>query len=106
MKNLYDIIRRPIVTEKTTALEGASKYVFEVAMGANKFQVRDAVEKLFSVDVRSVNTAIMQGKRKRTGRVLGKRSNWKKAVVTLKEGQSIELLDEGLLEDEETGAEA
>lgn len=90
MNNVYEIIRRPIVTEKTAAAEDANKYAFEVSLSANKHQIRSAVETLFDVRVVGVNTAIMQGKRKRFGRVFGKRSNWKKAVVTLAEGDTIE----------------
>jgi large subunit ribosomal protein L23 len=64
--------------------------VFEVALGANKYQIRQAIEKLFSVDVREVNTAIMKGKPKRFGRTIGRRANWKKAIVVLGEGQQID----------------
>lgn len=90
MNTMYEIIRRPLVTEKTTAAEDANQYSFEVKLDANKHQIRNAVETLFDVKVMSVNTAVMPGKRKRFGRTFGKRSNWKKAVVTLAEGDTIE----------------
>jgi large subunit ribosomal protein L23 len=88
--NAYDIIKRPIITEKTAASGDPSRVVFEVALGANKYQIRQAIEKLFSVDVREVNTAIMKGKPKRFGRTIGRRANWKKAIVVLGEGQQID----------------
>lgn len=94
MSTVYEIIKRPIVTEKTTAFEGTNQVVFEVALEANKFMIRDAVEQLFDVKVTRVNTAVMQGKRKRFGRYFGKRSTWKKAVVTLREGDTIDFYGE------------
>lgn len=93
MSTMYGIIKRPIVTEKTTAADG-NQVVFEVALDANKHTVRNAVEQLFDVKVTRVNTCIMQGKRKRFGQHFGKRSNWKKAVVTLREGDSIDFYGE------------
>ncbi|TVR01179.1 MAG: 50S ribosomal protein L23 [Deltaproteobacteria bacterium] len=99
MNTIYDIIRRPVITEKSSLLEGDNKFVFEVDLRANKHQIRTAVERIFGVDVLSVNTAVMQGKRKRFGRNFGKRSNWKKAVVTLAEGQTISFFEEGLEEE-------
>ena len=88
---LYEIIRRPVISEKSTALaEVAGKYVFEVDSKANKHEIRDAVQKLFNVDVREVRTMVMHGKMKRVGRFETKRANWKKAIVTLKEGQKID----------------
>jgi large subunit ribosomal protein L23 len=86
---IYDIVKRPIVTEKTSASGLPNRVVFQVAIGSNKHQIRDAIEKLFSVEVRTVNTAIVKGKPKRFGGRAGVRSNWKKAVVTLAEGQTI-----------------
>lgn len=99
--SVFGIIKRPVVTEKTTLGADLQQYVFEVSLDANKHQIRDAVESLFDVNVTKVRTAIMQGKRKRFGRNFGKRSNWKKAVVTLREGQSIEFYGEELEELEE-----
>lgn len=90
MSRIYDIIKRPIITEKTTAAGMPHRVAFEVSIDANKHQIREAVESLFEVNVVRVNTLIMRGKPKRFGRTLGRRSNWKKAVVTLKEGQTID----------------
>jgi large subunit ribosomal protein L23 len=91
MRTVYEVIKRPVISEKSTALsEVAGKYVFEVAPQANKQEIRDAVQQLFKVDVRSVRTLMMHGKLKRVGQFETKRSNWKKAIVTLAEGQKIE----------------
>lgn len=91
-----NIIKRPILlTEKAARLsEDENKVVFEVAMDANKIQIKDAVEKLFEVGVESVNTSIVRGKWRRMGRGYGKMLNWKKAVVTLQEGDFIQFYDE------------
>lgn len=87
---LTDIIRRPLVTEKTTALrEDGRTVVFEVARAANKIDVKRAVEKLLGAKVDGVRTANTQGKLKRQGRFVGRRSDWKKAYVTLKAGQKL-----------------
>lgn len=86
------IIRRPIIlTEKANLLrEKGNQVVFEVARNANKVEIKDAVQKLFNVKVESVNTMIFRGKDRRMGRGYAKTQNWKKAVVTLKEGDSID----------------
>ena len=85
------IIRRPIIlTEKSNLVRAQNQVVFEVAREANKVEIRDAVQKLFNVKVMSVNTLIMRGKERRMGRGHAKTQNWKKAVVTLKEGDSID----------------
>jgi len=86
-----DIIKRPLVTEKS--VDGASihKYTFEVNPGVNKIQIRKAVEEIFGVKVIKVNTINVKGKRRGFGRVRGKMSDWKKAIVTLREGDKIEL---------------
>jgi large subunit ribosomal protein L23 len=85
------VIRRPIVlTEKATLLRDANQVVFEVARAANKVQIRGAVQTLFNVKVESVNTLLVRGKDRRMGRTYGKMQNWKKAVVTLKKGDSID----------------
>jgi len=86
------VIRRPIIlTEKATLLrEKHNQVVFEVARDANKVQIRDAVQRLFKVNVTGVNTMLMRGKERRMGRGRGKMQNWKKAIVTLKEGDSID----------------
>ncbi|MCK9524414.1 MAG: 50S ribosomal protein L23 [Limnochordia bacterium] len=86
-----DILKRPIVTEKSTDLMADNKYTFEVDMRANKLQVKDAVEEIFNVQVEHVNTLRVKGKFRRMGRHEGYTSDWKKAVVTLKPGHSIEV---------------
>jgi large subunit ribosomal protein L23 len=90
-----DIIKRPIaLTEKAARLKEDNKVVFEVALGANKIQIKSAVEALFNVKVVDVNTLVQRGKPKRLGRQELKRPNWKKAVVTLQEGDDIQFFDE------------
>jgi large subunit ribosomal protein L23 len=90
-----NIIRRPIVlTEKSNRLRDQNQVVFEVARDANKIQIREAVEKLFNVKVQSVNTLVMRGKERRMGRGYAKMQNWKKAMVTLKEGHTIDFFAE------------
>ena len=86
------IIRRPIIlTEKANLLrEKNNQVVFEVARDANKVEIKDAVQKLFNVKVTGVNTMVMRGKMRRMGRGYAKTQNWKKAIVTLQEGQSID----------------
>ena len=93
--HVYEVLRRPIVTEKSTALSAEGKYVFEVAMQANKPQIRAAVEEAFDVKVTSVNTTMMRGQRARNryGRRTGKAPRWKKAIVTLAPGDQIELFE-------------
>ena len=88
-----DILVRPIVTEKSTALMEQGKYTFRVPLAATKIQIRQAVEQIFKVKVQSVNTMRYEGKLKRMGRTQGRRSDWKKAVVTLKPGEAIELFE-------------
>jgi len=91
MQTHYDVIKRPIISEKSTALaEVAGRYAFEVATQANKLEIRAAVQKLFNVKVREVRTMVMHGKVKRVGQHLTKQTNWKKAIVTLAEGQKID----------------
>ena len=92
MIGIYDVIKRPILTESSMGhLDRANTYVFEVHRDATKVQVRNAVEKLFSVEVASVNTAIVKGKPIRRGRWTGHTKKWKKAFVTLGAGAAIEL---------------
>ena len=96
MNSPEQIIRRPIVlTEKSNLLRGENKVIFEVARNANKIQIRQAVEKLFNVKVTAVNTLVMRGKDRKMGREKAKMQNWKKAMVTLKEGQNIDFFTEG-----------
>ena len=91
MRTLYEVIRRPIISEKSTALaEIGGKYAFEVSMKANKQEIRAAVQNLFNVQVRDVRTMVMHGKAKRVGSFETKKANWKKALVTLAEGQKID----------------
>ena len=88
-----DILIRPIVTEKSTAMMEKGKYTFRVPLAATKIQIRQAVEQIFKVKVQAVNTMRYEGKLKRMGRTQGRRSDWKKAVVTLKPGEAIELFE-------------
>ena len=83
MKNSYDIIVKPIITEKAMGSVEDKKYVFEVARDANKIEIKRAVEEIFGVKVLSVNTLNMMGKEKRMGVHTGRRSAWKKAIVRL-----------------------
>ncbi|MCM0605277.1 MAG: 50S ribosomal protein L23 [Xanthomonadaceae bacterium] len=94
MNRIYQIIKRPIISEKSTALaEVAGRYVFEVAVDSNKNEIKDAVETVFGVKVKNVHTMVMHGKMKRIGGFLKKKSNWKKALVTLGAGQKIEFFN-------------
>jgi len=91
--HLYEVLRRPLVTEKNAALQAQGKYTFEVAGEANKEQVKQAVEKAFNVTVTQVNVMTVRGK---GGRVRGRRvmsPSWKKAIVTLKPGDKIEIVE-------------
>ena len=87
----YKIIRKPIITEKATKLSEFNKVVFEVAHASNKHEIKSAVEKLFSVKVKSVNIIKIKGKLKRFKGVLGKRNDIKKAIITLEVGNSIDI---------------
>jgi len=87
----YDVIRRPIITEKATMASENGAVVFEVAIDANKPQIKEAVESLFNVKVKAVNTTITKGKVKRFKGQLGKRKDVKKAYVTLVEGNTIDV---------------
>ncbi len=87
---LTDVIRRPLITEKTTTLrEDGRTVVFEVSRDANKIDIKRAIEQLLGAKVADVRTAVTQGKLKRQGRYIGRRSDWKKAYVTLKEGEKL-----------------
>jgi large subunit ribosomal protein L23 len=90
----YDIIKRPVITEKTTLQkETANQISFEVDRRANRIEIRRAIEEIFNVRILDVHTMQIKGKVKRRGRILGKRKDWKKAIVTLAPGQSIEFFD-------------
>jgi large subunit ribosomal protein L23 len=91
MKTSYDIINTLIRTEKGTQLEPDRKYLFEVARAANKLEIKKAVEEIYNVKVAAVNAMVVPGKRKRVRRDFGYSSDWKKAVVTLREGQKIDV---------------
>jgi large subunit ribosomal protein L23 len=98
MSDIRLLIHKPIITEKSTALKEASnRYLFRVDLRANKRQIKQAVEELFNVKVRDVRTAVYRGKpatvMNRAGRFTGKRANWKKAYVTLAEGDTIDVFD-------------
>lgn len=94
MKNPYQIVKRPLLTEKSDRLrETNNQYCFEVAVWANKLEVKAAIESLFEVKVSSVRIQNRIGKAKRMGRFAGKRADWKKAIVTLKEDEVIELFE-------------
>ncbi len=91
--HLYEILRRPLITEKNTALQPLGKYAFEVAKEANKHQIKQAVEKTFNVAVTGVNVMTVPGKMRRVGKRQVLTHSWKKAVVTLKPGDKIELFE-------------
>ena len=94
MTDPYEIIERPLLTEKSVAGAGIGKYTFRVRKTANKIEIGKAVEKVFSVKVDGVNTMIVKGKKKRLGRhPEGKTADWKKAIVTLKPGYKIEVFE-------------
>ncbi len=86
---IYEVLRRPLITEKSTALLSQNKYAFEVDRRANKQQIKEAVEKAFKVKVDKVAVITMPAKAKGFGRLRGERRPWKKAIVTLKEGERI-----------------
>lgn len=87
---MYDVVRRPIVTEKSATGSQNGQITFEVAIDATKPRIKQAVETLFEVEVKAVNTLVQKGKTKRFRGTLGRRSDMKKAIVTLKEGQTID----------------
>ena len=89
----YEVLRRPLITEKDSILQAQGKYAFEAATGANKPQVKQAVEKAFNVKVTAVNIMTVPGKRRRIGRRIVLTPSWKKAIVTLQPGDKIELFE-------------
>jgi large subunit ribosomal protein L23 len=95
--NVYQVLKRPILTEKTDYQRDDNQYVFEVDRRANKVQIKAAVETIFDVEVLSVNTMIMKPKRRRMGRkMITTRPSWKRAVVTLAAGERIQEFFEGI----------
>ena len=94
MKDITTIIKKPLITEKGTMLrQDHNQVVFAVDKNSNKIEIKNAVEKLFKVNVEDVKTIVVKGKKKRVGRWESLRSDWKKAVVTLKEGDTIEFYE-------------
>lgn len=92
-KNPYDIIIAPLISEKGVSGMEDNKYCFKVAIYANKNEVKNAIENIFKVEVLNVNTMKLKGKPKRQGAFIGKRADWKKAIVTLREGHKIEVFE-------------
>lgn len=90
---LFEVLRRPLVTEKCTVLQAQGKYGFEISKEANKDMVKKAVEKAFKVNVTAVNILTVRGKERRVGRKSVSGSTWKKAVVTLKPGDKIQIFE-------------
>lgn len=94
MKHSYDVLRGPMLTEKGTLLkEVDNKVMFKVAKSANKIEIKNAIEEIFKVKVARVSTMNYMGKTKRMGRYEGKRPDWKKAIVTLKEGEKLDFVE-------------
>lgn len=94
MKDPQRVIRRPLITEKSTRQkEEGGQYVFEVHRDANKIEIQSAIERLFKVKVLQVRTSNVMGKIKRLGKRYGKRPDWKKAIITLKEGDRIDFFE-------------
>jgi large subunit ribosomal protein L23 len=91
--HLYEVLRRPLITEKNTTLQALNKYAFEVADGSNKMMIQQAVEKAFKVKVTGVNIVMVRGKSKKVGRRMTHTNPWKKAIVTLKAGDKIEYFE-------------
>ena len=90
---LQEVLKRPLITEKNAGLQAENKYVFEVDTRANKAEIRQAVEQAFKVGVTAVNIMVVPGKGRRIGRQVVQTPSWKKALVTLKTGQKIELFE-------------
>jgi len=90
---MRELIKRPLITEKTTRLMEENKYCFLVDPKANKTQIKQAIEEIFNVKVKAVNTHIVLGKVKRMGRYAGRRPSWKRAIVTLESGSRIEFFE-------------
>ena len=92
MKNIYEVIIKPLLTEKTNLELTKNKYTFKVNRDVNKLDIKKAIEAIYKVKVKQVNTMNVEGKTVRLGRKAGRRSDWKKAIVTLQDGQKIEQL--------------
>ena len=94
MRNPHEVLIKPVVSERTTALMEGNKYTFKVDRNANKIEIKHAVESIFKVDVTDVKTMNVHGKFKRQGRFAGYTPNWKKAIVTIKTGQRLPIFEE------------
>ncbi len=94
MKSQFSLISRPYITEKVLLMkEEGNKVVFRIRKDTNKIELKNAIESIFNVTVEEINTLVVKGKKKRLGRHEGRRSDWKKAIVTLKEGDTIEYFE-------------
>jgi len=93
MKFVYEVLKRPIITEKSMKLVEQGKYTFEVSQDANKIEVKNAVQELFAVKVEKVNIINSKPKKKRVGKYTGLTANIKKAIVTIQKGQSIDIFE-------------
>jgi large subunit ribosomal protein L23 len=94
MRNIYEVLQGPLLTEKGTLLkEKDNKVLFKVSKNANKIEIKNAVESIFKVKVDRVTTMNCKGKKKRMGKYEGRRSDWKKAVVTLKQGEKLDFIE-------------
>ena len=94
MKNSYDVLQGPMLTEKGTLLkETENKVLFKVARSANKIEIKKAIEDIFKVKVDRVATINYLGKKKRMGKYIGKRPDWKKAIITLKKGEKLDFVE-------------
>lgn len=95
LRNPHDIIIKPLLTEKSTGLKDReNKLAFKVHKDANRVEVKRAIEEIFKIKVRDVNIMNLKGKKKRMGKFLGKRPDWKKAIVSLKPGEKLDILEE------------
>ena len=94
MRNPYDVLIKPIITEKSSGLMAEGKYTFRVLKAANKIEIKHAVESIFKVNVTDVRTMNYPGKLKRQGKTQGMTPEWKKAIVTLRSGQTLPLFEE------------
>jgi len=93
MRNIYEVLQGPLLTEKGTLLkEKDNKVLFKVSKNANKIEIKNAVESIFKVKVDRITTMNCKGKKKRMGKYEGRRSDWKKAIVTLKEGEKLDFI--------------
>lgn len=91
--NAYKILVKPLVTEKGSMLNATGKYIFEVAKGANKIEIAKAVNEVYGVKPADINILNYEGKKARSGKIIGKRKDWKKAIITLPKGESIQVYE-------------